>query len=137
MNPILLLSTAGSALYIAMALLIIILGVCAMRYRQQMQKVQRDKQQLLVELEQIRSLGYAREDEEFEMGVCSIAAPGRDYQGQIIAACGVSGPKNRMTDSIIQNMLPSLLYITRQISMKFGWSPNENLEAETSEERQT
>ncbi len=50
MNPILLLSTAGSALYIAMALLIIILGVCAMRYRQQTQQAKSDKQKLLLEL---------------------------------------------------------------------------------------
>ncbi|MDD2361158.1 MAG: hypothetical protein PHE66_12075 [Syntrophaceticus schinkii] len=50
MNPILLLSTAGSALYIAMALLIIILGVCAMRYRQQIQQAKSDKQKLLLEL---------------------------------------------------------------------------------------
>lgn len=56
MNPILLLSTAGSALYIAMALLIIILGVFAVRYRQQMQKVQRDKQQLLVELNKCKGM---------------------------------------------------------------------------------
>ncbi|MDD4806484.1 MAG: hypothetical protein PHO35_06855 [Candidatus Cloacimonetes bacterium] len=56
MNPILLLSTAGSALYIAMALLIIILGVFAVRYRQQMQKVQRDKQELLVELNKCKGM---------------------------------------------------------------------------------
>jgi phosphoglycerate-specific signal transduction histidine kinase len=50
MNPILLLSTAGSALYIALALLIIILGVCTERYRQQMRQMKSDKQKLLMEL---------------------------------------------------------------------------------------
>jgi hypothetical protein len=50
MNPILLLSTAGSALYIALSLLVIILGVCALRYRQQVQQIKRDKHKLLVEL---------------------------------------------------------------------------------------
>ncbi len=56
MNPILLLSTAGSALYIALSLLVIILGVFAVRLRRQVQITESDRQQLLVELNQCKEM---------------------------------------------------------------------------------
>lgn len=48
------------------------------------------------ELARIRSQGYARNVEEAELGVLSVAAPIRDISGRIVAAMSAAGPITRM-----------------------------------------
>ncbi|MDQ6849813.1 MAG: IclR family transcriptional regulator [Actinomycetota bacterium] len=43
-----------------------------------------------------REQGYALVDEEFEPGLVGVAAPVRDFSGQIMAVLNVSGPKFRL-----------------------------------------
>jgi IclR family acetate operon transcriptional repressor len=55
------------------------------------------RQALQHELERVRSLGYAIDDEENEIGVCCIGAPIFDYSARAIGAISISGPVDRMT----------------------------------------
>ncbi|MBN6185425.1 IclR family transcriptional regulator [Aneurinibacillus sp. BA2021] len=57
------------------------------------------REALLQELEQIRRQGYAIDNEEFEEGLFCIAAPVRDYLGNVVCALSVSGPEIRMNTS--------------------------------------
>jgi IclR family KDG regulon transcriptional repressor len=43
-----------------------------------------------------RAQGYALVDEEFEFGLVGVAAPVRDFKGQLVAALNVSAPKFRL-----------------------------------------
>jgi DNA-binding IclR family transcriptional regulator len=51
---------------------------------------------LLKEIQAIRSCGYATADEEFEAGLVGVSAPVRDHCGRVIAAINVRAPKGRM-----------------------------------------
>jgi DNA-binding IclR family transcriptional regulator len=51
---------------------------------------------LLQEVEAIRSRGYATADEEFEAGLVGVSAPVRDHGGRIIAAINMGAPKGRV-----------------------------------------
>jgi DNA-binding IclR family transcriptional regulator len=51
---------------------------------------------LLKELRLIRERGYGLDEEEREKGVCCIAAPIRNHNGEVVAAISVAGPIQRM-----------------------------------------
>lgn len=53
-------------------------------------------------LRQARALGYVVVREEFEAGLTAIAAPVRDFTGQVIASINVSGPEFRLGPRIAQ-----------------------------------
>lgn len=76
---------------------------------------------LRAELEQVRNVGYALDNQECEIGVRCIAAPIRDYTGKIKAGISVSGPAVRMTDEQIFSHLPYLLEASEQVSLRMGW----------------
>ncbi len=50
---------------------------------------------LLKQLETIRLQGYATEFEEYEQGVCCVAAPIRRFDGQIAAALSITSLANK------------------------------------------
>lgn len=52
---------------------------------------------LLSIVEETRKLGYAFVDQELEEGLCSLAAPVRDKEGQVVAAVNVSWLVTRIT----------------------------------------
>ncbi|WP_232699286.1 IclR family transcriptional regulator [Brevibacillus daliensis] len=54
------------------------------------------REKLIQELTQIRKQGYAIDNEEFEEGLFCIAAPIRDYMGNVVCAISVTGPEFRM-----------------------------------------
>ena len=76
------------------------------------------KEDLLKELERVRTQGYALDDEECEMGVRCIAAPVRDYTGKVIASISVSGPISRMTIDKIEVIKDIIKDIALRISHK-------------------
>jgi DNA-binding IclR family transcriptional regulator len=51
---------------------------------------------LLRELRVIRERGYGLDEEERERGVCCVAAPIRNHNGEVVAAISVAGPSQRM-----------------------------------------
>ncbi|MFA5521975.1 MAG: IclR family transcriptional regulator [Castellaniella sp.] len=69
------------------------------------------------ELALIRRLGYARDNEELELGVRCIAAGVYDDSGALQAGLSISAPADRLRDEWI----PLMLRIARQISAALGY----------------
>jgi IclR family transcriptional regulator, acetate operon repressor len=69
-----------------------------------------DRAALEAQLNGARATGYARTDEELEVGLSAIAAPVRAPGGEVIGAIDVSGPTHRFQD----DSLPRLLVRTRE-----------------------
>jgi DNA-binding IclR family transcriptional regulator len=78
--------------------------------------------ELKEELEKIRRLGYAIDNEEIERDLVCIAAPIRDYNGKVIAAASVSGPKMRMNDEKLKAIVGDLIDMAERISAELGFS---------------
>ncbi len=57
------------------------------------------------ELAQVRTRGYARDNEELEPGVRCIAAAIRDDSGMIVAGLSLTAPAERMQDAWIEDLL--------------------------------
>jgi DNA-binding IclR family transcriptional regulator len=79
----------------------------------------RDVEDLLHRLHEARALGYVRTDEEFEAGLVAVAAPVRDFRGQIIAALNISAPKFRLghnLDAAGKHVKAAAEALTRELS---------------------
>lgn len=77
--------------------------------------------ELRLQLEKIRSLGYGVDYEEVEVGVCAIAAPIYNRQGRIIAAIGGPSPVSRMTPGRIKDIAAAFKSAAQEISYRMGW----------------
>ncbi len=71
------------------------------------------------ELAIVRAQGYARDNEELEMGVRCIAASIRDDTGKLIAGLSISAPADRLRDDWIE----SLVQTAAGISDALGYEP--------------
>lgn len=77
---------------------------------------------LQAHLKQIRSEGYAVDDEENEKGIRCVAAPIKNHSGEVIAAISISGPTVRMTMDRIDHVLTRQVLTTAgRISQKLGY----------------
>lgn len=77
------------------------------------------------ELRKIRSLGYAENRHESEVGVVSLAAPIRDRTRSTVAAISVAGPAERM-DPIRNAIAQDVVETARSISVRLGFrAPSE------------
>jgi IclR family acetate operon transcriptional repressor len=47
---------------------------------------------------QIRAIGFATDTEEYQAGICCVAAPIRDKDGSVIASIGISAPSTRFPE---------------------------------------
>ena len=77
--------------------------------------------QLIADLDKVRSRGWAIDDEEAEVGHRCIGAPIYDYRGDIIAAISASGPTSLLTKDRIE---PVAEYVRKQaleISKSMGY----------------
>ena len=72
-------------------------------------------------LEEVRRLGYAREDEQSEMGMRSIAAPIRDSTGLVVGAVGMAGPLQRLSDETLTRYAPLVVETANVISVRLGY----------------
>lgn len=76
---------------------------------------------LLDELDRIRKLGYAMDDEECEEGVRCVSVPLYDYTGKVVAAISAFGSLDILEEKRIkQEILPALLEAAEQISARLG-----------------
>lgn len=65
---------------------------------------------------------YALENEEFEVGVRSIAVPIKDYLGVPVAALSVSAPAIRASrERMVEEILPVMQKFSREISKRLGY----------------
>jgi DNA-binding IclR family transcriptional regulator len=69
------------------------------------------------ELIQIRKEGFARDNEELEMGVSCIAAGIYDDSSTLIAGLSISAPSGRIQESWLQELVHS----AQRISVSLGW----------------
>lgn len=80
-----------------------------------------DFNHLLVELEKIRSLGYAEDDEENEFGVRCIAAPVFNSHGLVEGAISISGPTTRVTKDKVSEIAEEVKICAKLISRDLGY----------------
>jgi len=79
-------------------------------------------EKLKEELEKIKELGYAIDDEEVDPGVRCVGAAIKDYTKRVVGAISISGPVNRMTfDRIKEELGPLVVEGARRISEKLGY----------------
>jgi len=76
-------------------------------------------QKLERELSLVRARGFARDNEELELGVKCIAASIRDDSGRIVAGLSVSAPSERLQDEWISDLLAT----AGRISAGLGYAP--------------
>jgi len=76
-------------------------------------------EQLDSELAMVRRHGYARDNEELELGVRCIAAGIYDDTGRLVAGLSISAPADRLQDGWIQDLVQT----ARRISGALGHDP--------------
>lgn len=77
------------------------------------------------EVEVIRQLGYATEEEEFIEGARAIAAPIYTFTSQAVCALGVTGPASRFTKERMVEIAGPLIRMAWNVSLSFGYIPEE------------
>lgn len=78
-------------------------------------------QHLKAALEDVRQKGYAREDEQCETGMRSLAAPIRDAEGRVAAAVGIAGPAQRLSEDVLASFAPLVVNTAHLISARLGY----------------
>ncbi len=81
-----------------------------------------DPQQIRAALEEVRARGYATEDEQSELGMRSVAAPIRNANGRVVAAIGLAGPMQRISDEALASFAPLVADAARTISARLGYN---------------
>src|SRR5665648_556870 len=81
-----------------------------------------DKGELEKELSKVREQGFALDREENEKDVRCIAAPIRNYQGEVIAALSISSPIFRIDKNVQNNLKEALVETSEKISKRLGYN---------------
>lgn len=76
---------------------------------------------LMREMQATRERGYAIDDEECELNLRCVAVPIRDSGGRVFGAISVSGPGERMPDSRLHGLAPTVIQTADAISSELGW----------------
>ncbi|MBM7551469.1 IclR family transcriptional regulator [Thalassobacillus pellis] len=79
-----------------------------------------DADNLTEEFRQIRSRGYALDNEEHEPGVRCIAVPIWDHQEKPVYAISITGTAGQMTDEAVNEYIPVVKHAARDISKLLG-----------------
>jgi IclR family pca regulon transcriptional regulator len=80
------------------------------------------KRALLKELEQVRTLGVATNNEELAYGLRSIAAPVRSQTGEVVAAINIAVHRSLVTmDELLDDLAAALGETAREISGHIGF----------------
>ncbi len=81
-----------------------------------------DTRTLLDQLLKVAKQGYALDDEEYEEGVRCVAAPVRDYTGNVVAAVSVSAPAMRMADKkVVDELTHAVKETAQELSRRLGY----------------
>lgn len=79
-----------------------------------------DRTKFLTMLQQVRNQGFATDREENEPGICCIAAPVWNHLHQVVAACSVLAPCERMDAEKTQALIVHVTLAARLISERLG-----------------
>lgn len=82
------------------------------------------KDEILKELENIRNLGYAIDDEEHELGIKCAAAPILNHNNEVVAGISVASPLMRLNDKKFENIIKEVLNASKAISKALGYKDN-------------
>lgn len=80
-----------------------------------------DRRRLDRELALVRGQGYAVADESLEIGFIAIAAPLRNYDGQVVAAISLGGPSIRLTPERIPEIAGMVRAAAERVSARLGY----------------
>jgi IclR family acetate operon transcriptional repressor len=83
--------------------------------------LQKSRTEFVQELEQIRTLGYALDDEEYLDGVRCLAVPVYDVAGRVVAAIGITGTTLRFTRGEIPRMIEVVRQAATDLSALLGY----------------
>ncbi len=70
--------------------------------------------------EEIKRLGYATDEEEFQEGIHCVAAPIHDRDGSVIASIGISAPVTRLPRERLAECIEQVMTIAHTISEAVG-----------------
>jgi IclR family transcriptional regulator, KDG regulon repressor len=76
---------------------------------------------LTAEIEQIRTRGYATVRGEWVAEVFGAAPPIRNYSGAVIGAVTLGGPRSRVTDARLLELVDAVVISARQVSAAVGF----------------
>lgn len=76
------------------------------------------------DLAQVRTRGYAIDDEETETGLRAVAAPVRDHRGEVVAAISIAGPVQRMNKKVLMSYAPAVVAAANLVSLRLGHLPH-------------
>ena len=76
------------------------------------------------ELARVRARGWALASEELEAGFVAVGAPVRGSTGEVVAAISVGGPKSRLNQERVREILRTLPTVTARIAKRLG-APNQ------------
>lgn len=79
-----------------------------------------DRQQLPVELERVRNLGYALDNQEIVEGARCVAAPVFDMFDRLVGAISLSGAIHRLSDDRLPEIAASVRQAADHVSRKLG-----------------
>lgn len=79
-----------------------------------------DRDRLIDELERVRQLGYAVDDEEYEEGLRCVGAPIVGHTGTVVAAIGIGGPVTRVTPSRVEELGRVVMEAAAGLSHRMG-----------------
>lgn len=85
-------------------------------------------------LSRIRSQGYIIEEGEAIDGVTGIAAPVRDFSGEVVAAVGVSFISISVEDKNILRILDEVMKTVRLISVELGFVEDDGADQDAAED---
>ncbi len=83
-----------------------------------------DPRELALEIERVRSQGWAQAIEEREPGLSAIAAPIRSSRGDLEAIVALQGPSARFDGTAVEAAVPLLVERAEAVSRELGWRPN-------------
>ena len=86
-----------------------------------------DPEKFLDELKKIRTLGYATNIDELEIGLNAVGAPIRDTSGREIAAISTGGPSARIPKDRLNAMGEIVVTVANRISKDLGYVINPTL----------
>jgi DNA-binding IclR family transcriptional regulator len=75
-----------------------------------------DPESLRHHLDEVRRLGYAMDDEEFDPGVRCIAVPVFNFRSKVVGSIGISGPSSRITPERLVEMAAVVVAIGKELS---------------------
>ncbi len=79
-----------------------------------------NKRELLKELEKVKEMGYAIDNEEVQDGLCCVAAPIKEHNCKVVAAISVSGLSTYFNDRRIPFLTNEVVKVAQCVSRDLG-----------------